>query len=206
MPEFTLNDLLGTPHTVIANVILDHYAELGMTDTQLAVFLQLAKYSQLKEKFPSPDQLADILHHPVAEVYQSLQELTEQGFISVTSYTKNKHHRDQYNLAPFFQRVGALKEQNSTVSTLQTQEAEQSKLYQEIEVEFGRTLSPIEIQTVDDWLERDHYQPELIRLALKEAVLSDARSLRYIDRILMDWQRRQIKTPADLQRYKDRFQ
>ena len=37
---------------------------------------------------------------------------------------------------------------------------------------------------IGQWLNTDHYSPELIRLALREAVLNQAYSLKYIDRIL----------------------
>ncbi len=36
---------------------------------------------------------------------------------------------------------------------------------------------------IGQWLNTDHYSPELIRLALREAVLNQAYSLKYIDRI-----------------------
>ena len=38
---------------------------------------------------------------------------------------------------------------------------------------------------IGQWLNTDHYSPELIRLALREAVLNQAYSLKYIDRILL---------------------
>ncbi|WP_261805601.1 DnaD domain-containing protein [Lapidilactobacillus luobeiensis] len=205
MTEFTINDLVGTPYTVIANLILDHYAELGMNDHQLAIFLQIVKYSQLNEKFPSPDQLALVVKKPVGEVYQILSQLTQQRFIMVTTDTYHAQHRDQYSVAPFFQRVAQLRDQKQVVHSFQEEQADIAKLYKEFQVEFGRPLSPIEMETIDNWLNRDQYSLTLIRLALREAVLSDARSLKYIDRILIDWQRRQIKNADDLQRYKAKF-
>ena len=62
------------------------------------------------------------------------------------------------------------------------------------------------METVDSWLNRDHFSTEIIRLALREAVLNDARSFKYIDRILLDWQKRQIKNADDLERYRAKFQ
>ena len=38
---------------------------------------------------------------------------------------------------------------------------------------------------IGQWLNTDHYSPELIRLALREAVLNQAYSLKYIDRIYL---------------------
>jgi len=44
----------------------------------------------------------------------------------------------------------------------------------------------------------------LIQLALKEAVLSQAYSLKYMDRILLSWERKNLKTAAQVQREKER--
>ena len=67
-------------------------------------------------------------------------------------------------------------------------------VFNRFEVEFGRDFSPMEIQTIDGWLTEDHYQPDLILAALKEAVINSALSLRYIDQILMNWEKKNIKT------------
>ena len=58
------------------------------------------------------------------------------------------------------------------------------------ESEFGRPLSAIEYQRISQWLEEDKYQPDLIQFALREAVLNQAYSLNYIDRILLSWERK----------------
>lgn len=206
MTKLTINDLVGTPQTAIANLILDYYAELGMDDHQLAIFLQIIKYSQKDEKFPTPTELAKVVKRPISEIYQALQQMTQKGFIRVKSFIDHDQHIDQYDIAPFFERLDHLLDSQDTVANFQAEQADVSKLYQEIEVEFGRTLSPIEMETVDSWLNRDHFSTEIIRLALREAVLNDARSFKYIDRILLDWQKRQIKNADDLERYRAKFQ
>ena len=67
-------------------------------------------------------------------------------------------------------------------------------------VRFIKCLSPnlavrfsaIEYQRISQWLEEDKYQPDLIQFALREAVLNQAYSLNYIDRILLSWERKNI--------------
>lgn len=63
-------------------------------------------------------------------------------------------------------------------------------MYQLFEQEFGRPLSSIEFQRIGQWLEEDHYQPEILKLALREAVLNQAYSFNYVDRILLSWERK----------------
>lgn len=74
------------------------------------------------------------------------------------------------------------------------EEQKAKELYQLFEKEFGRILSPIENETIGAWIAVDHYELDIIQLALREAVLNQAYSLKYIDRILLSWERKNIKT------------
>ncbi len=71
-----------------------------------------------------------------------------------------------------------------------------NNIFEEIENEFGRTLSPMEFEVVNSWL--DKYDESLIHEALKEAVLSNAKSFRYITRILEAWNEKGVKTAKDI--------
>lgn len=74
-------------------------------------------------------------------------------------------------------------------SSKQQVQAEKS-LYALFEDEFGRPLSPLEGETLSIWMDQDHHDAEMIRLALREAVLSGKLNFRYIDRILFEWKRK----------------
>src|SRR5699024_12555455 len=69
-----------------------------------------------------------------------------------------------------------------------------------LESEFGRPLSPIEIETLVAWIENDKYSPELIQLALREAVFSQAYNFKYIDRILLYWEKKNIRTKEQVEK------
>ena len=69
---------------------------------------------------------------------------------------------------------------------------EQKNLFSIFEQEFGRPLSPIEFQQLLDWAAE--YREELILQALTEAVIAGKRNMRYIDRILLNWQKEDIRT------------
>jgi DnaD and phage-associated domain len=77
--------------------------------------------------------------------------------------------------------------------------SETEELFKKIEVEFGRPISPIEQEQIHQWIDDDHYSVELIDLALREAVLNQAYSLKYMDRILISWEKSNIKTAEQLQ-------
>ena len=91
---------------------------------------------------------------------------------------------------------------NSRIVHVHTTEEKQAKYapfpdqmhYKLFEQEFGSLLSPMEYETIGMWFDQDQHSPSLIRLALKEAVLAQKLSLRYIDRILFEWKKKNIKT------------
>ena len=81
-----------------------------------------------------------------------------------------------------------------------------SQLYQTFEKEFGRLLSPMEISQIAEWYQADGYSPELIFEALKRAVLRNILNFKYIDSILRDWSRNNIKTVKQALIYEEKFQ
>lgn len=72
------------------------------------------------------------------------------------------------------------------------------------EKEFGRPLSPFEIETLRSWL--DDFSDELILYALKEAVLGQNRSFRYIQGILTRWKGEGVKCVQDVEEREKIFQ
>ena len=70
-------------------------------------------------------------------------------------------------------------------------------LFSTFEKEFGRSLSPMEYEIINSWLE-SKIDKELILSALKEAVFNGVNNLRYIDKILFEWNKKGIKKASDV--------
>ncbi len=70
-------------------------------------------------------------------------------------------------------------------------------LFSLFESEFGRTLSPLEYDIINSWLEKG-ISDELIKEALKEAVFNGGNNLRYIDKILFEWNKKGITNPNEI--------
>ena len=70
-------------------------------------------------------------------------------------------------------------------------------LYDTFEREFGRTLSPMEYEIINGWLE-SKISEDLIVAALKETVFNGANNLRYVDKILYEWNKKGIKKSPDI--------
>lgn len=61
------------------------------------------------------------------------------------------------------------------------------------EDELGRPLSPMELETIKEW-KNENYSDENIIRALKEAVKANALNMRYIEAILINWEKTGVKT------------
>ena len=70
-------------------------------------------------------------------------------------------------------------------------------LFQKFEEEFGRSLSPMEYEIINNWLDEGTSE-ELILEALKEAIYNNVKSLRYIEKILLNWKDKGYKNKNDV--------
>ncbi len=70
-------------------------------------------------------------------------------------------------------------------------------LFQKFEEEFGRPLSPMEYEIINNWLDNGTSE-ELILEALKEAIYNNVKSLRYIEKILLNWKDKGYKNKSDV--------
>ena len=76
-------------------------------------------------------------------------------------------------------------------------EEKKTDIYTEFEKEFARPITSMEYEIIGAWLEHN-YSEELIVGALKEAVYNGVRNLRYIDKILYEWNKKGFKTMEDV--------
>ena len=76
-------------------------------------------------------------------------------------------------------------------------EEKKTDIYKEFETEFARPITSMEYEIINAWLEHN-YSEELIVGALKEAVYNGVKNLRYIDKILFEWNKKGFKTMADV--------
>lgn len=83
-------------------------------------------------------------------------------------------------------------EENSIVECIG--QKKQDTIYNFLQKELGRTLSPSEIEKVKEWKDN-----ELTRYAVKVAILNGAYTINYIDTIIYNWQKLGIKSVSQAQ-------
>lgn len=85
----------------------------------------------------------------------------------------------------------------SQIETSDNKEINSSNIYETFEKEFSRTLSPMEYELINDWLNKN-ISEEIIKGALKEAIYNGVASFRYIDKILYEWNKKGFKTMEEV--------
>lgn len=191
----SISDYLQAGETTVSNLVIEQYQKLGLTDEEFLFWLQLYRSQAKGDLFPDLSLISDIMGKTIETSYRLLNQLMSKGFLKIE--TKQNDHgqmMDTYDLLPIFHKIERLLETKAQTETSLSEAETIKQLYQSFEKEFGRQLSPIELEMIGQWLETDHYKPELIRLALREAVLNQAYSLKYVDRILLAWERKNFTT------------
>jgi DNA replication protein len=59
----------------------------------------------------------------------------------------------------------------------------------------------MENEKIIEWLDRLAYRPEIVLESLKRAVLRGIYNFNYIDRILMEWQKSNLRTLNDIHKF-----
>lgn len=192
--------LLQDGDTSIPNFLLDNYAKMGMTNDEFLLYLQIKKEQARGNGFPPMDKLAASLGINSQTLFATIQSLQDKKMLEIKQRRDGQGQlTDFYDFNLFYQKLIALLDGKAAKVVESKSQADTNNIYDQIQVEFGRALSPIEIETITQWINNDHFAPDLIRLALKEAVLNQAYNLKYMDRILLNWQQRNLTTAAQVE-------
>ncbi|MCY9806846.1 DnaD domain protein [Lentilactobacillus senioris] len=205
--------LINAGTTNISNVVLQNFRQLGMTTDELVLYLLIKQNDSTKVLMPNAKQVANQMGLTEKQIFSLFHQLIEKKLMMIISETVDGKQVDGYDFAPLYVKLNALittqetkSEPATTVKSSSNSSAvklNRQMLFGSLEKEFGRTLSPIEMETVSQWLDLDHYSPEIINLALKEAVLNQVYNLKYMDRILMNWEKKNLKTAAQVENAKN---
>ncbi len=211
--------LLQEGTTTIPNLLLKRYKRLSLSDEEMMLLIHLLSFQQEGIRFPTLAQLEERLSMPGIRLIQLLQKLMKEEWLTIDEWVdaKTQVRFEQYNLEPLYQKLSVYLrhefagEETAAATHPDAYHQPESKreyagsLYSQFEQAFGRPLSPIEIQTMQLWLEQDEYSDELIVTALREASSVGKLHIRYIDRILLEWQRNKIKTVEEARTYSLNF-
>ncbi|KHD84518.1 DnaD domain-containing protein [Heyndrickxia ginsengihumi] len=190
----------------IPQLLLKKYKQLGLNETELVLLLQVYSFLEDGIYFPTPKDLADRMVISENQCVMMLRRLIQQQFLAIEEGSKDETILfERYSIKPLFLKLIDEFIYDKKQDELEKNLLEETDLYTIFEQEFGRPLSPLECETLAMWIDQDQQTPEIIRAALREAVISGKLSFRYIDRILFDWKKNNIRTVEAAREYGKKF-
>ena len=189
-----INDLIKVnDNFIIPNYVIKNYEKLGLEGLD---FLMLIYFINQRNNVTfDVNKIANDLNLDSSKVLEVINSLNEKNFISIEMKKNNGVIEEYISLDLFYNKISSMLMENVSSE-------KDTDLYSLFEKEFGRTLSPTEFTSINNWIENG-ISEELIKEALKEAILSGVHNIRYIDTILFNWTKKGYKKPEDVKRKKE---
>lgn len=178
------------------------YNLLPKFNIDLETFMFLMYLYNIGEKIIfNPSRICEDFGISLQEVLIKVDKLVASNLVSFEIIKNEKNISEEYlSLTYFYDKLSLLMMEKSNEEVNE----ENSSIYELIEKEFGRVLSPIEYEIIKAWHE-NNISDELIKEALKEAVFNGVSNLRYIDKILYEWQKKGIRDKSDVEKNRKEF-
>jgi DNA replication protein len=171
-------------------LLLDSYKSLKIKEDELAVIFMIDFLVNEGNKFVTADLLSLKMTLKVKEIDEILANLLTRGFIEYVSKGK-KTITSLDPLKKILYREFQVTLTNETVENSSKERKESlENIYGQFEKILSRPLSPVEISKIREWVTYG-YSDEMIVNALKEAVNKNKKSLRSVDKILLQWATRE---------------
>ena len=189
MNKNVIDDLINVnSNLIVPSYLIKFYSYLNITDYD---FIVLLYFINQKDNIPfDVSKISKDLYIEESKVLEIITSLTDKKYISIEIKKNNGIIEEYISLELFYNKIKLLLIENKSVE-------KNSDIYSTFEQEFGRTLSPVEYETITNWIECN-IPIELIKEALKEAILSGVSNIRYIDKILFEWNKKGYKKREDI--------
>ncbi len=173
-----ITDLLKQKEMKIPSLLFYNLKKLNIDHKELVVLIY---FLNSKSMF-NPKEVGEILNFSMPEILELVSNLKDKKLISLELKTIEGKREEHINLDYLYNAL-------AMVIVSEEVEEEESNIFTLFESEFGRTLSPSEYQIINGWIDMN-YTEEMIEKSLKEAVYNGVNNLRYIDKILYEWNKK----------------
>ncbi|AQQ53602.1 DnaD domain-containing protein [Planococcus lenghuensis] len=185
----------------ISQLFFQFYKELKISDDEAMLLMHVHAFQQAGNPFPTPDEISGRMQSAQNTITGMLQNLMQRNFLAIEQEEKDGILTEKMSLQPLWDQLLDFLHREKEAGKEEEQKNMEGEIFKLFEQEFGRFLSPLESETITMWIDQDGHTPDVIRMALKEAVLSQKMSLRYIDRILFEWKKKNIKSSTDVSKH-----
>ncbi|ETD94481.1 MULTISPECIES: DnaD domain-containing protein [Streptococcus] len=195
----TYLDAFKSGNLVLPSALLLHFKELFPSSDDFLVwqFFYLQNTTGLEEM--SPSQIAEKIGKEISDVNQSISNLTERGLLQYRTIELNGEIELLFDASLALERLDALLRVADSSSDQLTPQNQLKDLVETFQQELGRLLTPFEIEDLTKTLKEDGTSADLIKEALREAVLNGKANWKYIQAILRNWRHEGIKSVAQIE-------
>ena len=158
---------------------------LDINETLLLIYLTNQEHPELDLKV-----INEITSLTNEEILSSFSTLTSKGLISTSISKDGDRVNEEISLDSIY-KIAA-----SNINKNVSKEAEEN-IFELFESEFARPLSPMEYEFINAWISSGMNE-DIIKEALKEATYNGVKNLRYIDKIIYEWNKKGYKTVDDV--------
>ncbi len=187
-------ELLKSINYQISKELLFNYKKINITDSELILIIYI---TNSVSNIYNPKQISSDLDIDLNVVLETINSLCEKGIIKIDIEKINNIRTEVINTDLLYEKLSFVLDGKDT-------KEKPNNLYSTFETEFGRTLSPMEYEIINSWIDNG-YSEELIVLALKEAIYNGVSNLRYIDKIIYEWGKKGIKNKSDVEKNRKQF-
>ncbi len=175
-----LRKVFETKDFIVNSNIIKNISNLNITLDEFLLVLYFINVSS----YLDTEDIKDKLGFDEDKIVNTFSSLINKKLIEMDVSNKNGEVIEKIKLDALYDRLAfSVKEDTST------------DIYNVFETELGRVLSSYEYELINKWLEQGNSE-ETIKEALKEAILNNVRSFKYIDKILYDWSKNGSKKRA----------
>ena len=194
----TYLDAFKSGNLVLPSDLLLNYNQLFSSSDDFLVwqFFYLQNTTALCEL--SPSQIAEKIGKNVTEVNQAISRLTEKGLLQYQTIELNGEIEVIFDATLALERLDQLFEKQAP-NQVQSAPNDLKSLVDTFQQELGRLLSPFEIEDLEKSLREDGTSADLIKEALREAVLNGKPNWKYIQAILRNWRHEGIRSVAQVE-------
>ena len=195
----TYLDAFKSGNLVLPSALLLHFKELFPSSDDFLVwqFFYLQNTTGLEEI--SPSQIAERIGKEISDVNQSISNLTERGLLQYRTIELNGEIELLFDASLALERLDNLLGAAHSSSDQLTPQNQLKNLVETFQQELGRLLTPFEIEDLTKTLKEDGTSADLIKEALREAVLNGKANWKYIQAILRNWRHEGIKSVAQIE-------
>ena len=194
----TYLDAFKSGNLVLPSDLLLNYNQLFSSSDDFLIwqFFYLQNTTALGEL--SPSQIAEKIGKEVTEVNQAISRLTEKGLLQYRTIELNGEIEVIFDATLALERLDQLFEKQAP-NQVKPAQNDLKSLVETFQQELGRLLSPFEIEDLEKSLKEDGTSADLIKEALREAVLNGKPNWKYIQAILRNWRHEGIKSVAQVE-------